>query len=164
MYTRADGESAPRTVDPFGVVCKRTVWYLVARAPAGMRSYRLSRMAKVVALAMPFKRPAKFNLAAYWKTSTVELDRQWTRYSATLALAPEAAKSLSGWCKLSPAEDVQHGAKFPADWVIRTADFDGLSEAQFVVLGFGPRACVLAPEELRERVRADVAAAAGMWD
>src|SRR5207302_6302108 len=64
LYTKADGEAASRTVEPLGVVCKQTVWYLVARAPAGMRTFRISRMSQVVALAVSFKRPANFDLAA----------------------------------------------------------------------------------------------------
>ena len=160
MYRRADGDTAPRTVDPFGVVCKQNVWYLVARAPAGMRSYRVSRMSKAVALAMTFKRPAKFNLAAYWKGSTTELGRQWERYSATLALAPEAERSLRGWCRLSPAGVGRWGNDVPAGWAAFDVEFESRSEAQFVALGFGPRALVLAPEELRMCVRADIAAAA----
>jgi predicted DNA-binding transcriptional regulator YafY len=39
-------------------------------------------------------------------------------------------------------------------------DFDGFEEAQFVVMGYGPKARVLAPKELRERVNADIVAAA----
>ncbi|HEY4380686.1 MAG TPA: YafY family protein [Acidobacteriaceae bacterium] len=161
MYRRADGDTAPRTVDPFGVVCKQNIWYLVARAPAGMRSYRISRMAKAVALAITFKRPAKFNLATYWKTSTSELSAQRGQYVATLALAPEAAASLRRWSPLSPAEGVQRGRELPADWVIHRVDFDSRSEAHFCVLGFGPRVEVLSPDDLREQVQADVAAAYG---
>jgi predicted DNA-binding transcriptional regulator YafY len=160
LYRRADGDTAPRTVDPFGVVCKQNVWYLVARAPAGMRSYRISRMSKAVALAMKFKRPAKFNLAAYWKTSTAELSSQRECYVATLALAPEAMASLSGWCRLSPAAEVRGEDEIPEEWVIHRVDFESVLQAQFVALGFGPRVRVLAPDELRERVRADIAAAA----
>ena len=162
LYTRADGETAPRTVDPFGVVCKQTVWYLVARAPAGMRSYRISRMAKALALAMPFKRPADFNLAAYWKSSTTEFDKQWKRCNATLALAPEATKSLRGWCKFSPAAKVPHAGSLPSDWTIVDVEFESLDQAQFVALGYGARADVLAPEELRDRVSLDRVAAAAM--
>jgi predicted DNA-binding transcriptional regulator YafY len=162
LYTRADGETAHRTVDPFGVVCKQTVWYLVARAPAGMRSYRISRMAKAVALAIPFKRPATFNLAAHWKSSTVEFDKQMKRCSATLALAPEAVKSLRGWCKFSPAAKATHADNLPSDWTIVDVEFESLDQAQFVALGYGARANVLAPEELCNRVSLDRAAAAAM--
>jgi predicted DNA-binding transcriptional regulator YafY len=160
LYARADGDIAPRTVDPFGVVCKQTVWYLVARAPAGMRTYRVSRMTKAVALALGFKRPANFNLAAYWKGSTAELDRKREHYVATLALAGEAAASLSGWHRLSPPKDVRHGVEFPDGWAIVDVEFESFAQAQFIALGFGPRADVLAPVELRKRVRADIAAAA----
>ncbi|HEX9200971.1 MAG TPA: YafY family protein [Acidobacteriaceae bacterium] len=162
LYRRADGDVGPRTVDPFGVVCKQTVWYLVARAPAGLRSYRLSRMSDVVALAMTFKRPANFNLAAYWKSSTAELTRQREQYPATLALAPEAAASLRGWCQFSPAKDASRAGGFPGDWLIVDVDFESLTQAQFVALGYGPRACVLAPDELCERVHEDVAAVYGV--
>jgi predicted DNA-binding transcriptional regulator YafY len=133
---------------------------LVARAPAGMRSYRISRMSKPVALAMPFKRPAKFDLAAYWKRSTAELGRQWERYPATLALAPEAVSSLRGWYQLSPAAAELHSPELPPGWVVFDVVFERLSLAQFVALGLGPRARVLAPVELRELVSADIAAAA----
>jgi len=109
---------------------------------------------------MTFKRPAKFNLAAYWKGSTTELGRQWERYSATLALAPEAERSLRGWCRLSPAGVGRWGNDVPAGWAAFDVEFESRSEAQFVALGFGPRALVLAPEELRMCVRADIAAAA----
>lgn len=161
MYRRADGDTAPRTVDPYGVVCKQNIWYLVARAPAGMRSYRISRMSQAVALAMTFKRPAKFNLATYWKTSTAELSAQRERYAVTMALAPEAVASLRRWCPLSPAEDRRRAKELPADWVVQRVDFESRPEAQFCALGFGPRAEVIAPDDLRDQVQADIAAAYG---
>jgi predicted DNA-binding transcriptional regulator YafY len=159
-YRRADGDIAPRTVDPYGVVCKQTVWYLVARAPAGMRSYRVSRMSRAVALAMKFKRPAKFNLAAYWRSSTAALSQSRERYSATLALAPEAVASLSAWYQLSPVEDSEWESDKTAGWPVFQVNFESFSHAQFMALGYGPRARVLAPEELRLQVRDDIAAAA----
>ena len=71
-YSRADGESGVRTVDPFGIVVKQGTWYLVARAPAGMRTYRISRMQDAVVLAVTFERPANFDLATHWKTATAQ--------------------------------------------------------------------------------------------
>jgi predicted DNA-binding transcriptional regulator YafY len=159
MYTKADGESAPRTVDPLGVVCKQTVWYLVARAPAGMRSYRISRMSKVVALAVTFKRPANFDLAAHWNASTAELNRQRTAFGATLAMSEEAVRSLRGWCPLAAADDRWPEMKISNGWRIFDVQFESASMAQFVALGLGPRARVLAPEALRVSVQKDLAAA-----
>jgi predicted DNA-binding transcriptional regulator YafY len=162
LYRRADGDVAPRTVDPYGVVCKQNVWYLVARAAAGMRTYRVSRISEAVALAIPFKRPANFNLAAHWKASTAQLDGQRVRYAATLALAGDAAALLSGWCKVAPAKDVPEGVAYPSGWVVLDVAFEGISEALFVALGFGARVRVLAPDELRERVRTEAESVAAL--
>ncbi len=153
LYRRADGDIAPRTVDPFGVVCKQNVWYLVARAAAGMRTYRVSRMSEAVALAIPFKRPGSFNLAAYWKSSTAQFGEQRVRFAAMLALTADAAKMLSGWCQVSPAKEAPSSVEIPSGWIVLDVAFEGVSEALFVTLGFGARVCVLGPEELRERVR-----------
>src|ERR1700730_13565165 len=43
-YRKADRELVERTVDPLGLVAKGTTWYLFARTPHGLRTYRVSRM------------------------------------------------------------------------------------------------------------------------
>ena len=96
-YTRADGQSAPRTVDPLGMVAKGTSWYLVARAPHGLRTYRVSRMRAVTPLATTFVRPPNFKLASYWKTSTTQLQEQRKQYDTVVSLHPQAAyRSATG--------------------------------------------------------------------
>jgi predicted DNA-binding transcriptional regulator YafY len=154
-YTRADGQRAPRTVDPLGLVAKGTTWYLVARAPNGLRTYRLSRMQTVTVLDTNFERP-EFNLAAYWKTSTDELREQRRRYETTLSLEPQSAQSLSAWSVVSPATD-EDGPGVEGWTTLRVA-FENEDQARFVVLGFGPRVRVLAPATLRERVLAEARA------
>jgi predicted DNA-binding transcriptional regulator YafY len=152
LYHRADGESGVRTVDPFGIVAKQGTWYLVARAPAGMRTYRISRMQNAVVLAVTFERPANFDLAAHWKTATAQLQQKREQFRVTLALAPEAVVSLSRWCRVSPAAEVQCSPALPAKWTILHISFESSDEARFVVLGFGARAHVLAPATLRDRI------------
>lgn len=69
-------------------------WYLVARAANGMRTYKVSRMQAVTVLAIGFERPARFNLAGYWKHSTAELEQQRSSFAAILALDPETERRL----------------------------------------------------------------------
>ncbi len=87
-YTKANGEKAPRTVDPLGLVAKGMSWYLVARGTNGIRTYRVSRMEAVTPLAAGFERPPRFELAEFWKQSTAELDRKREHYPALLAVTP----------------------------------------------------------------------------
>jgi predicted DNA-binding transcriptional regulator YafY len=156
LYTRPAGETAPRTVDPFGIVCKQSIWYLVARAPAGMRTYRVSRISHAVALTVPFERPVNFDLARYWKASTARLEQQRKSYAVTFALTSEAANSLRRWSAVSPATAAPRTPEIPPGWVVLDINFESFSHALFIALGFGPSTYVLAPAELRDRVRSDV--------
>jgi predicted DNA-binding transcriptional regulator YafY len=159
LYSRADGESGVRTVDPFGIVAKQGTWYLVARAPAGMRTYRIGRMQNVVVLAVTFKRPANFDLAAHWKRATAQLLEKREQFHVTVALAPDAAVELRRWCRAAPAPEVQCTPALPDQWSILHVSFENSEEARFVVMGFGARAQVLAPATLRDRVREEIQAA-----
>jgi predicted DNA-binding transcriptional regulator YafY len=156
-YTRADGQKAPRTVDPLGLIAKGTSWYLVARAPNGLRTYRVSRMQAVTPLATIFKRPPNFDLAAFWKTSTTQLQQQRQHFEATVSLDARAAQSLCAWCVTSPVKDAR---RFPNSdgWVTLNIEFESEEQARFLILGFGARAQALAPASLCSRILADAAA------
>jgi predicted DNA-binding transcriptional regulator YafY len=161
LYSRADGESGVRTVDPYGIVTKQSTWYLVARAPAGMRTYRISRMQNAVVLAVTFERPANFDLAAHWKTATAQLQQKRGQFQATLALAADAATSLRRWCRVSPVADPRCTPALPDGWTVLHALFESSDEARFIALGLGVRVHVLAPMDLRERVMGEMHAAVG---
>jgi len=156
IYTRADGATSPRTVDPLGIVCKRTSWYLVARAPAGMRTYRVSRMREAMMLAIGFRRPARFDLAAHWKRSTASFREQQKPYEAAIALAPEAMPLIQPWCPMIALP--QHAAmrRLAGGWMVYQVQFESSHQARFVALGLGSRAQTLGPQELAQYVRSEV--------
>jgi predicted DNA-binding transcriptional regulator YafY len=157
-YVKADGQQGPRTVDPLGIVSKGTSWYLVARTPKGMRTFRVSRMRNVVALETKFRRPARFNLAKYWRRSTAELEAQRKRYPAVLEATPTAAAQLSGWARAKPLEASGHTPSPQSGWIALRAEFEHLNHARFIVMGLGSNARVLEPKELRDAVDAELTA------
>ena len=156
-YTRADGQTAPRTVDPLGIVAKGISWYLVAHAPNGMRTYRVSRMRSVTPLATTFERPAHFKLATYWETSTKQLQEQRKNFEAIVAVDLRAAQSLRSWCVTEPIKG-KSPKTVPKEWLTLKVQFEEEEQARFILLGFGPRAQVLEPTSLRERILADARA------
>jgi predicted DNA-binding transcriptional regulator YafY len=156
-YTRADGQSGPRTVDPLGLVSKGVTWYLVARAPNGLRTYRVSRMRGATPLAQTFERPANFKLSDYWETSTAAFQENRTPFPATVAADPQATRSLRGWCVTSPSENPST-KNLPETWEILHIRFESEEHARFLVLGFGPRVRVLEPITLREKIQAEATA------
>ena len=127
-----------------------------ARAPQGMRTYRISRMQAATMLAVTFKRPARFNLAAWWKQATAELEGRRGSYPAVLALTPETERRLRAWCAAVPAR----GLSAPQGWVAFNVDFESESQATFVALGLGSGVCVLSPERLRKLVNREAQATA----
>jgi predicted DNA-binding transcriptional regulator YafY len=159
-YTRADGQSGPRTVDPLGLVSKGIAWYLVARAPNGLRTYRVSRMRAVTPLAQTFERPANFKLSAYWETSTAAFQENRTPFDATIAADPQAARSLKGWCATTPSEDPPNQS-LPGGWETLHIRFEGEEHARFLILGFGPRVRVIEPISLREKIHSEATALLG---
>jgi predicted DNA-binding transcriptional regulator YafY len=155
-YWRAGRERVERAVDPLGLVAKGSTWYLVARTPEGYRTYRVSRIEEARLLDKPSARPADFDLARYWRSSTKEFQDGWPRYEATLRLEPRAAKWVTMWRVAHPVEPVAEADS--AGWVTLRVRFDHEDEACFVVLGLGPRVDVIEPARLRERVTAEAQA------
>jgi predicted DNA-binding transcriptional regulator YafY len=147
-----------RTVDPLGLVSKQTAWYLVARTPEGMRTFRVSRMRDTMVLAIAFERPVGFNLAAYWKRSTEALQEGKQRYKAILGLSPEGVTALAQWVAMKPLEG--DGPAVTGGWRAFVVEFDSFYSARFVALGMGASALVIGLEELRRDVREQAAAVA----
>ena len=156
LYTRSDGNTASRTVDPLGIVCKQTVWYLIAQTSAGMRTYRVSRMRDVVVLALQFERPAKFNLAAYWKQTTAKLRQQSQTVSITIALSPEGVLTINRWCPMTALPNHPAQSSLQKDWRAFEVEFESYQQARFVILGLGPRAIPLAPNALCKEIANDL--------
>jgi predicted DNA-binding transcriptional regulator YafY len=145
-------KDSDRRVDPLGLVAKGTNWYLVAGTDKGIRTFRVSRIENPQVLDIESARPAGFDLAEHWKASTARFRESMSRYEATLRLEPKSAEGLKLW----------HVAKElhadPEGWVTLRVQFADAEQARYIVLGLGPRADVIEPPELRERVASDAAA------
>ena len=154
-YIRADGETGARTVDPLGLVAKGSTWYLVARTPKGMRTFRLSRMSAVTVLATGFTRPKRFDLEEHWKRSLTELEGKRGGYSTVVAVRQGSAQRLKGWLAAKPAEEAEF-AGLEEGWVAMQMNFEDLGQARFMVMGLGTRARVLKPVELRKAIEEEI--------
>ena len=119
-------------------------------------------MQNAVVLAVTFERPANFDLAAHWKSATAQLQQKRRQFRATLALAPDAAVSLSRWCRVSAGSGGAAGAS--GEVVGASCPFENSEEARFVALGLGARVQVLEPVSLRDQVREEMVAAIRGWE
>ncbi|HEY7617655.1 MAG TPA: WYL domain-containing protein, partial [Terriglobales bacterium] len=151
VYCKPNGERSRRTVDPLGLVAKGSAWYLVANTPAGMRTFRVSRIEGATPLNEPCQRPSHFNLAAHWTSATKELSETWKRFTAILRLEPQAAKGILAWHSARQA-----GTADAKGWVTLEIEFETEEEARFVALGLGTRVEVLEPKSLLSYLRKQI--------
>lgn len=83
-YVNRAQERSDRVVDPWGLVDKDDIWYLIAGTERGQRTFRVDRMESADVLDEPAERPAGFVLDEAWDTVVTEIERQQASVSATV--------------------------------------------------------------------------------
>jgi predicted DNA-binding transcriptional regulator YafY len=152
-YSRGGRDMIERTIDPLGLVVKGNAWYLVAKTPDGLRTFRVSRIEQATLLDSATERPPDFDLVAFWRNSTKEYRGTFPKYTATVRLAERAASWLKSWRSVWLVESMSDADE--NGWVTLRLHFDCEEEACFMVLGLGSRAEVIDPLTLRDRVHCE---------
>ncbi len=66
-YENFDGKITQRLLAPYSLVCKSSVWYLLAERDKELRTYRVTRIHSVRLLDRSFSRRPDFDLPTYWR-------------------------------------------------------------------------------------------------
>lgn len=85
-YTNASGTPSERLVDPWGLVDKDDIWYLIAGTERGRRTFRVDRITAAVATGRSAERPDSFALDAAWQQVVGEVEAQRSRTWATVLI------------------------------------------------------------------------------
>lgn len=82
-------------VEPYGLVAKADVWYLVGAHACNIRVLRVERIQLAEMINETYIRPETFDLAAYWTNYCFEVEAQLPTYVIPLRLAPDEVPYLS---------------------------------------------------------------------
>jgi len=93
-YVGSNREHTERLVDPWGLVDKNDIWYLVAGTERGQRTFRLDRIIAAGPTDQPAERPDHFSLAAAWEQVVGEVERRRSRTWATVLIDDRFAPIL----------------------------------------------------------------------
>ncbi|GHF12521.1 transcriptional regulator [Amycolatopsis deserti] len=135
-YSNAKRERSERLVDPWGLVDKDEVWYLVAGTERGRRTFRVDRIVRAEPTDEPASRPDDFTLAAAWDEVVGEVERRRSRTWATVRIETRFVPVLRGQfgrhCEVV-AEEAAHSrvrlaAPTPLDVARNLAGWGGLIE------------------------------------
>ncbi len=86
-YAGRAGAVTERAVDPWGLVEKDDVWYLLAGTAAGRRTFRVDRVLGVTVTDTAADRPADLELAAEWRDVVETVEERRSGGSTTVLLA-----------------------------------------------------------------------------
>ncbi|WP_043634458.1 helix-turn-helix transcriptional regulator [Nonomuraea candida] len=142
---RRDRGRTERLVDPWGLVDKDDVWYLLAGTERGQRTFRVDRIVAAVVTEEEFERPGDFKLARAWEQVVTEMERRRSTVSATVLIAarflPVLRDHFGRHCQtLGETEDGRVRVRVAAPMAVTIAE---------QLAGWGARVEVEEPEEVR---------------
>lgn len=159
-YADARGTHSDRTVEPWGLVDKFDVWYLVAGTDRGRRTFRVDRIAEVEWRTETFDRPDNLVLDQEWRDTVAAMEERRSRTWATLRVEQR-------WVRILRVQFGRHcevGDVAAEGWAqVRVAAPTALDLAR-TLAGWGGQVEVLDPPAVRDqlaRIGAELTAAYG---
>lgn len=150
-YRRPD--EVERVVEPYGLVLKNGVWYLVGRVGESLRSYRVDRITEVAPTGRTFDRGPGFDLPSFWAERAVEFVRQMLRETIEIRLSPDGQRLLRFVVEDVALREAVTDEPDPDGWVRTRLPVESLDVGYTYMLRLGPEVEVLAPPALRQRLR-----------
>jgi predicted DNA-binding transcriptional regulator YafY len=153
-YQSMEGVGDTREVEPYALVAKANVWYLIAKRSQqepSFRTYRISRIQALDILPETFLREPDFDLERYWQSSSSNFEHGFMSDipNVTCELRVTAAYV---WFFSYEMDGHYERLNEQDGWVHLRVVFTSMSKAQRMVLGLGTQVQVLAPKELQDSI------------
>lgn len=141
-YRDRNGAQTDRIVDPYGLVSKAGVWYLIARQTNGeFRTFRVERVEHGEELPSRFARDENFDLETHWRSTNAAMQHPLEWYEVTLHAAGESAEWVMSYNENEVLSEDEAGKTL-------RMRFHSIREAIYHIAGWGSRIRVLEPPEL----------------
>jgi predicted DNA-binding transcriptional regulator YafY len=148
-YENFDGKITQRLLAPYSLVCKSSVWYLLAERDKELRTYRVTRIRSVRLLDKSFSRHPDFDLPTYWRAQAQSFENLLSEYSCVLRIHPERISFIKWlmpgrWELIKDAND--------KGWMTISLTMDSDLLAKMLVFGLAGFVEVVEPTELKDAV------------
>jgi predicted DNA-binding transcriptional regulator YafY len=139
-------------VDPYGLVAKAGIWYLVCAREGRVRAHQVASLLDARMSEETFERPPDFDLAAFWQTWCAEREQRDTAYPVTLRVAPNLVPALPMYFD-SVRDKIGQTAPDADGWITLELAFESLTAARDRLLSFGRGVEVIRPLALRKSIQ-----------
>jgi predicted DNA-binding transcriptional regulator YafY len=139
-----------RIIEPYGLVAKAGIWYLVFKRDERFRILRISQIMNAQATDETFQRPRGFNLEACWEICCEDYEKNRPVYPVRMCIAPNFVPYLPLYFGDPIREQIENASKHnDQGWIELTLSFETLEQARDRILDFGRAVEVIEPEALR---------------
>jgi predicted DNA-binding transcriptional regulator YafY len=149
VYERHDGEVIERILEPYSLVAKSSVWYLIGAHAGELRTYRVVRFRQITLLDTHFHRRADFDLPTYWQEQLRHFGELISGYGFTLRMHPDRMNFVK---ELVPGRYHQIEPADSDGWITVQFQLDSMDLARMLVFGLGEHAIVVEPQELHAAI------------
>lgn len=154
-YEHYDGEVVQRILEPYSLVNKSSLWYLVAQRESELRTYRISRFHNLRLVDQSFVRRPDFDLQAYWQANLKAFVDEFTGYQCILCIHPDRVPFIK-WLFAGRWQII--GESNHDGWFTFQLSMESPLLAKMLVFGLGASVEVIAPTDLAQMVLADALA------
>jgi predicted DNA-binding transcriptional regulator YafY len=156
-YEHYDGSVRRGPIEPYGLVAKSGLWYLVGRRDGRVRTYRVSRFRSVRGNGRRFVRSDDFDIRTWWPANQKRIAAELSSFHFTLALPEESLRVLR---RIAPGRvEVLPGDPRGEGWQVAEVAVDSSFYAELVMLALGEDCRVIEPTSLGPAVEARARAA-----
>lgn len=149
VYERNNGEIAERVLEPYSLVAKSSVWYLIANHAEELHTYRVSRFHQIELFDRHFQRREDFDLSRHWQKQLQRFGELVSDYTFTLCMDPKKMNFIKTIVSGRYDQVEEPGAD---GWVTIQFHLESMDLAKMLVFGLGQDAVVVEPQQLQEAV------------
>jgi predicted DNA-binding transcriptional regulator YafY len=160
---RGVGELVERVVDPYGLVCKSGIWYLVADQDGEPRLFRVSRVVSAEADEAPVRRRDGVEFAELWQALRRQVEERPTPLGVTARVRRDWLGVFRRICAAHLVDGEDDDGGDDPEWAVVRLRFGGVPAAR-ILLSFGGDAEVMSPPEVRDDLAAVAAATVDLYD
>ena len=154
-YRRGDGQWVKRLIDPYGLVAKASIWYVVCAIHHGaIMVYRASRIMDATLTDTHFTRPDSFELQSYWQNWRDDFETRQTSFPVTIKIMPGNETKMAQIFGDGIVNLIANAEQVDTEAVVITLTFSSQESACQKLMGLGTAVEIVSPHSLREKIGA----------
>ena len=152
-YENYNGMVSQRVLAPYSLICKSSLWYVLAEHNQDLHTYRVTRFHSLRVLNQTFTRRPDFDLPAYWQARLKDFGEDFSDYRCTLRIHPQRLSFVKG-LMAGRWEQLEDGDGNGDGWLTLQIKVDSDHLAKMLIFGLAGDVEIVSPPELRESVQA----------